>query len=187
MFGALFACMGSRKSMHQDGKALKSKDYMAYITDSKNGLVVSCPDSFYIFNVTYMSPEVLAIKNIGIDSVNNINFQKQREVFENQTSFMIEIISKNNTSITSDMFYYYSYQIQNDVLLKSGNTLYKCISSQYVHSYAMSLPSRLFLDFDAVQLEDDLLLEIKNNSTSKRSFAWVFKKSDLERIPRLKI
>ncbi len=141
-------------------------DYVRYVEDSKNGLLVSLQNINNIrYTLQYQPADYLVFEELKSVSVSSEDFKTQYKRFKGLEHYVFKINrrafdslaeQKNDTSKTKKRLNdYFDFNIQKDIKLVNGNDTISCSISQCESSFGMTPYYTFVVGFENKTIEGD--------------------------------
>ncbi|MEN0049143.1 MAG: hypothetical protein AAF806_18940 [Bacteroidota bacterium] len=181
LISMLFACTS---------KELKVKDYLQWIEQEKNGLLVKQQIDHIEYGCQYKPKTYLVLKRNPKLPVKD--FEQALEEYEDLHYFSLLIkeqakATSLNQQQKADKVKYYSFQIQQDLRLVEGRDTLACVFAHYDPSYGIRDYEKILLAFEKREVvsNDDLELLLYNRIEDHHA-KMMIQRENIIQIPSIK-
>lgn len=139
-------------------KLLRPRDYLSWMENPNNGMIVSHRISDMSFSVFYKPLDYVALKELDKTDVDLPELTKKREELEGLQYFTLRIASEESKDLlraheTSSEDYnlriqYFSFHMQNDIRLVDGRDTIPCVLNHFERTYGLAPYRDFVLAFD---------------------------------------
>ena len=182
--------------------------YIQWIENPENGLTSSNTIENYTYTAFYKPLNYVVLKDLDSISVNADNFKKQIADYNGLQYYTLTIEREDGGTeellrydlITTEDYFarieYYSFKVQNDVVLLEGEDTLVCRMSHFERAYGLQSKAKIILGFDKRKEDVSKIAEQTNLDKTLVFYDRIFgagivklriDKSVLNSIPKLKL
>ena len=181
-------------------KVLMPDDYLKWMNDPSNGMVKQKEINGLMYEVKYLTPEVMALNELRKTNVGKEEFQNIRKQYGNMNYFRLRIYDKGGGHIYNylrkkrvdpdEVEAYYNYSAQKDWIVISGSIdTAKCTLFTFAKTYGASVEFDFemgYINRDSLR-KGDMSLEYDDRVLNNGTLKFLFSSKDLQKIPQIKI
>lgn len=180
-----------------NSNSLSPSGYIMYMKEAKNGLTQEKEIGDMVFEVHYLTSEMMALNELRGKRVTPEKFNELKGEYEGLDYFLFEIKSKDGEFIHNlfkrkgidpqEVESVFNYDAQNLFRTVVGSDTNACVLYNFSKTYGLSKVMQLSLAFDTKSEKhvEDHLLEFDSDIMGKGLVKFDFKASDINHIPLL--
>lgn len=182
-------------------KSLKPIDYIEWVNDPKNGMMLSKEIGEYRFDLLYKPSEYIAILELeSLDSITDEYIQKRKKELTGIQHLTLTITSKNGESILKDgsmspenyqnKLYYFTTLIKDDLKIIQAEDTFNCLLTHFERNYELAPYNKIVLIFEDNNPEnksESKLFNYYDNILEVGPVLFTIRASALGNLPELKI
>jgi hypothetical protein len=179
---------------------LESGDYIKWIENEENGLLVKKTLGDFTFSLQYKPLDYVALSHFKRSNIKNEEFEKKKNEFEGMQYFTLRVQSASNKNFlkagiqSKDEEYarlqYFAFNMQNDLTLIDGKDTLKCVLHHFERTYNITPYADFVIGFESgnkgSQLtNNDKVLIYNDQVLNLGTIKIKINKQSLNRIPTL--
>jgi hypothetical protein len=172
-------------------------EYLNWVKNPENGLVVSKEFENYKISLFYKPVEFIAIneqRTTSIDTTVFFNRLKQLEEFQYYTlkieSLTGEDVLKTNISTEQEYFdrlYYFTDVLEYDLMLEENKDTLSCQLCHFERNYGVAPYNNIDLGFTSSEIQTDKTLVFNDQVLGLGKIKLKIAKKDIDNIPKIKL
>lgn len=183
-------------SCNNSPKSANASDYLAYISDDKNGLIQKKEIGDIAYEIRYLTPEAMALAELKDLHATKLVLDTVIKEYGQLAYFRVNIGSKQghlfNALKAADINpdeaeSYLNFDAEKDFQLSAGTDTSSCALYSFSRSYGLSNAWQLMLAFDVPERSRnrDLVLTYEDNITQNGILNFRFSDADINNVPKL--
>lgn len=178
---------------------LSVKDYVAYMNNPKNGLVIQKEVDGVMFKLSYITPELMALNELKKVNISAKEWDEKLAEYKGMmyANLSISAVTDDHVYTTlgreglseDEIDFNYNLNAESDFMLLRNADTVKCVLYSFSKTYGLAKTIDLALGFDATSEDNsgDKVVEYNAEFLNRGLLKFRFKQSDLANIPSVKI
>lgn len=174
---------------------LAPRDYVGWVGDKKNGLIVSRETQAYRFSLQYKPLDYVIMLREKNERISRDSVQQMQKELSGMQYFTFSIeplgVSPAATEDAGDWELYLSGMLQDDLKLVDGGDTLSCLLYQYEPAYGVNPAEKILLGFRTVKAAGDKpnskTLILHNRLDDSGDLSLVISAEAISQIPNLKL